>query len=104
MNTMPPKNEIWYTTSDGCIVTPYENAKFGANIISNTYENGKGVITFDAPVVFMEHLNFRSCSNLVSVILPDGLTVIGISAFIGCKSLTNIIIPDSVAIIGTLAF
>lgn len=38
---------ITYTSTDGKIVTPYKTDGFGANIVSNTYQNGKGVITFD---------------------------------------------------------
>ena len=43
-------NEIWYTSSDGRIITPYNKDAFGVNIVSNVYENGKGVITFDSNV------------------------------------------------------
>ena len=46
----PVNNEIWYTSYDGEIVTPYDTNVFGANIVSNTYENGKGIITFDGDV------------------------------------------------------
>ena len=42
-----PNNEIWYTSSDGKVVTPNKSDAFGASIISNTYSNGKGVIKFD---------------------------------------------------------
>ena len=38
-----PNNEIWYTSSNGKIVTPNATDVFGANIVSNTYENGKGI-------------------------------------------------------------
>jgi hypothetical protein len=46
----PEDNEIWYTSTDGNIITPYKKDVFGANIVSNTYENGKGIITFDGEV------------------------------------------------------
>ena len=74
-------NKIYYTSSDGNIVTPNAIDVFGANIISNTYENGQGVITFDGPV-----------------------TMIGDSAFCNCKSLTSITIPNSVKHFGFMAF
>ena len=38
------------------------------------------------------------------VIIPDGVTAIGVSAFKGCKSLTSVTIPDSVTSIGEKAF
>ena len=39
-----PSNQIWYTSTDGKIVTPTRTASFGAKITSNIYENGKGVL------------------------------------------------------------
>lgn len=45
-----------------------------------------------------------SKSKLQDVILPEGLTNIGYSAFGECESLQSIDIPDSVNSIGTLAF
>jgi hypothetical protein len=37
-----PYNEIWYTTTDAAVLAPHKADVFGANIISNTYENGVG--------------------------------------------------------------
>lgn len=45
----PPNDEIWYTSSDGNIVTPYR-ANSLPTIVSNTYSNGKGVIKFASDV------------------------------------------------------
>lgn len=39
---------------------------------------------------------FYKCTNLKSIILPNGLMYIKQSCFEGCKSLTNISLPDSV--------
>lgn len=39
---------------------------------------------------------FSGCSSLISVKLPDSLESIGLSAFKGCSSLTSINIPDSI--------
>ena len=95
---------ICYTSSDGQIVTPYKTDVFGANIVSNTYENGKGRIIFDATVTSIGDLAFSDCSSLSSVTIPDSVTSIGSSAFYGCTSLTSVTIPDSVTSIGYEAF
>lgn len=41
-----PNNEIWYTSTDGSVVTPHSSDVFGAKILSNTYTDGKGIIKF----------------------------------------------------------
>ena len=103
-NVKPANDEIWYTSSDGNIVTPFKTDVFGANIVSNTYENGKGIITFDAPVTSIGEQAFYYCLSLTSVTIPDSVTSIGSSAFAGCESLTSVTIPDSVISIGNYAF
>ena len=96
---------IRYTSTDGNIVTPDEATAFGgANIISNTCENGQGVITFDAPVTEIGSYAFRNCSSLTSVTIPDSVTKIGDNAFRYCSSLISVTIPDSVTEIGDYAF
>ena len=99
-----PNNQIWYTTSDGNIVGPYYTNVFGANITSNTYSNGKGVITFDGDVTAIGDWAFYDCTSLTSVNIPDSVTSIGNNAFQNCYSLTSVNIPDSVTTIGDYAF
>ena len=99
-----PSNQIWYTSSDGDVVEPYYTDVFGANIISNTYNNGKGVITFDGDVTLIGDYAFEDCTSLTSVTIPDSVTKIGYTAFGYCKSLTTVNIPDSVTKIGDYAF
>ncbi len=48
----PADNEIWYTTTTGDIKPIHEVIeqgfdKLGIHLISNTYENGKGIFVFD---------------------------------------------------------
>ncbi len=47
---------------------------------------------------------FSDCSSLTSVTIPDGVTSIGDSTFSGCSALTSITIPESVTIIEPNAF
>ena len=97
-------NQIGYTSSDGNIVEPYATDVFGANIVSNTYEGGLGVITFDAPITSIGDTAFSLRRSLTSVIIPDSVTSIGRAAFYSCSSLTSVNIPDSVTSIGDRAF
>lgn len=103
-------NEIWYTSTDGNIIEPYStideygNNVFGANIVSNTYEDGRGVIVFDSNVTSIGKEAFHNCSNLESIIIPRSVTTIGAWAFSACSNLKSIPIPDSVTSIGKEAF
>ena len=47
---------------------------------------------------------FDSCKSLKNITIPDGVTNIGTYAFNGCTSLKNITIPNSVKNIGAYAF
>ena len=84
-----PTNQIRYTSTDGNIVTPYKTDVFGANIVSNTYEDGVGIITFDSKVTKIGSYAFDTCTSLTSITVPDGVTSIGDSAFRSCSSLTE---------------
>lgn len=78
-----PNNEIWYTSSDGNVVTPYSTTGFGANIVSNVYENGKGVITFDDDITMIGGNAFYNTS-LRSITIPNSVTEINYNAFYNC--------------------
>ena len=100
----PANCQILYTSTDGNVVTPYATDVFGANIVSNTYENGQGVITFDGEVTTIGPNAFWTRVNLASITLPHSVTSIGYYAFQGCTNLRNITIPDSVTAIDTNPF
>ena len=102
--TMPANNEIWYTSSDGAVVTPYRSGVFGATIVSNSYADGKGVITFDGDVTMIGAMAFDNRTKLTSVTLGNSVTEIGYRAFADSFNLESITIPDSVISIGSGAF
>ena len=99
-------NKIYYTSSDGKKLFPYntEPAAFGAILVSNTYEDGQGVLTFDDTITSIGEKAFYNCSLLTSVTIPDSVTSIGSSAFSDCTSLTSVTIPEGVTSIGWSAF
>lgn len=99
-----PNNQIWYTSSDGNIIAPKKTSDFGANIISNVYENGKGIITFDGDITVIGVSAFTSCAGLTSIIIPETVTIIKQAAFQQCFSLKEIKLPNSVTSIESLAF
>jgi len=47
---------------------------------------------------------FTDCSNIVNVILPKSLEVIGSRAFENCRNLKTVVIPDGVKRIDSMAF
>ena len=106
-----PTNQIWYTTTDGNIVVPgssedidYEDFDmFDANIVSNTYEDGKGVITFDGEVTKIDAA-FCDCLTIASVTLPNSIKEISYSSFFGCTSLTDVTLSNNLTDIRGEAF
>lgn len=101
-----PADEIWYTSTDGQVVNPnqYSTDPFGATIISNTYQDGKGVIKLDGPVTSIGDDAFWECSTLNGITIPNSVTSIGPYAFADCPNLTDIAIPNAVRSIGNFAF
>ena len=104
IQAMPSQNNvIYYTSASGQVVTPYKTDTFGANIVSNVYAGGRGVITFDGDVSYIEAHSFYNCADLISIEIPGSVTRIGNYAF-SATGLASIEIPDSVTSIGMSAF
>ncbi len=99
-----PDNEIWYTSTDGNIVLPNDTGVFGANFLSNEYNDGKGVLKFDGPVTMVGELAFLNCETLREAILPKTVTTIGGGAFYNNTGLESVHIPELVSDIGIQAF
>ena len=105
-----PDNEIWYTSSTGEVVAPNDANVFGATIISNTYKNGKGVITFDGPVrtignsAFCGYTAPEGDTGLKSIKIPEGVTSLGYFCFGYCTSLEEVSLPESLTELDTYCF
>ena len=103
-----PNNQIWYTSSDGNVVTPGKNtfsaitgsANVFATITSNVYSNGRGVITFDSDIDEICHKAFYSFTTLTSVTIPNSVTYIGNNAFGKCTSLISVELPNNITSMG----
>ena len=96
--------KLEYTSTKNGVISPYKTDVFGANIISNTNKNGRGVIYFDNPITTIGNQAFYKCSTLKSISIPDSVTSIGDFAFANCSNLTSVTIPDSVTTIGKEVF
>ena len=96
-------NCIIYTSTDGANIFLNRDA-FGATIVSNEYNNGYGIITFDGDVTSIGNWAFSDCSGLTSITIPNSVTSIGEYAFYDCTGLTSITIPNSVTSIGPGSF
>ena len=105
-NVIQP-NEIWYTSFDKQVINPKrENGDlvaFGANIISNTYDE-KGVILFDDNVKRIGNQAFMGQNNLKSISIPDSVTEIKESAFSWCSQLEAVVFPKALKTIEGGAF
>ncbi len=86
---VPANNEIWYTATAKIEQASWIKDTFGANIVSNTYENGKGVITFDGEVTKIGDNAFYECQSLTSITIPDSVTEIETNPFLLCFNLTE---------------
>jgi len=93
---------VYYTSTDGKIITPNRIFGVNANIVANTYVGGQGKITLDGNAT--ESGSFYECFNLKTIILPNSVTRIGNGSFRYCENLSSITIGDNVKIIDKSAF
>lgn len=96
-------NNLTYTLDNNGVLTisgtgDMQNSSFGWN-----KNKIKSVIINDG-VTNIGDSAFSGCTSLISVIIPDSVTIIGSDAFSRCSGLTSITIPDNVTNISSSAF
>ena len=103
-------NLTWHLTDDGVLTITgkgemydysYSNeapwGKYNINRIIKRIIIGDGITTIGSSA-------FDRCFFLTSVTIPNSVTTIGSKAFSGCSVLTSVTIPNSVTTIGDKAF
>ena len=101
-------NLTWKLDADGTLTISGTGAMKNYDYYDNpspVYNNSnvKKVVIEDG-VTSIGNSAFDSCIRLTSITIPDSVTSIGNAAFYGCSSLTSITIPDGVTSIGNSAF
>lgn len=69
----PANNQIWYTSHDDTMIDVNSSGLYtnsGITVTSHTYENGKGVITYDGDITAV----IWASTSLKSMILPKSVT------------------------------
>ena len=116
-------SQILYTTTDNNIISEiggfYDYNKTKLNIISNVYEDGQGVMTFDGKLTYINYNSFVGRSTLKSIIIPEGVVEIGyydwtnnsmvpgvgvFGAFRKCTNLESVTLPNSLSVLGIRTF
>ena len=85
--TVDPENTGYYSRGNCVIRTKDHSVEIGCK---------NSVIPNDGSVSSILHDAFSGCEDLTRVVIPDGVTKIGLEAFYGCKNLSVVVIPKSV--------
>ena len=96
---IPDGASIGENAFDGCVIT---TAKI--SVSSLAYIVKENLVNVEITSGNIGDYMFRNCTNLVSVVLSEGVTGVGYSAFYGCTSLVSVVLPASVTAISGSAF
>lgn len=115
MPVVQPDNEIWYTTTDNNPIVFQcgfdSSVFFGSELLSNTYDEGRGVLRFAGSVIRLgekyhspEERPFANNLTLKSLSLPSSVRYIQSMEFYGCHVLERIDLPEEMDWIASFAF
>ncbi len=99
-----PKDEIWYSTTDGNKITIKSNSFGAAKVISHTYRGSRGIIKFDRELALIQYYAFSDCKSLRRIAIPDGVATIEANVFANCANLTTVKLGNSVREVGYNTF
>lgn len=95
---------VYEIAEDGTVdIVSCDRAIKGDYIIPNTIE-GYPVTSIGKSFSPASRWAFEGCENLTSIVIPDSVTLIGISAFSSCYNLKKIVMGSGVSTIGESAF
>jgi len=93
------KDSLWYNSkSDGDIYINNTYYKYKGDVPEN------GVINIRQGTTTILEEAFKDQTNLIGVVLPEGLVSIGYRAFYNCTSLTSVTLPEGLKTVGDRAF
>ena len=96
-----PYNQIWYSTKNDQMID-ISNAAFDRAVVSHTYENGKGIITFDGTLTSIGSENDYYARftdyNLTEIHLPNTVEFIGFYCLGGIYESFHV--PDNLKSVG----
>ena len=96
--SIPANSEIWYTSTDDNIIEEFNTNSVGANLVSNVYENGKGIAKYDGDVLGWHNGTtvggpLTNNKMIKTIILPDSVSKFSVQTFASCSNLISISIP-----------
>ncbi len=100
-------NVTWSLADDGVLTisgTGNMNNFGSYNQPWNPSMNAITKVVIENGVTSIGNSAFNGCSNLISVTIPEGVTSIGNSAFNGCRKLASVELPNSLTTIDYSAF
>ena len=104
---VPANNEIWYTTTTGEVTSANAplNTVFGLDVVSHTYENGKGILVMSSDITqFTLQGSFANNIDLQTIHLPNTISTIPAGTFHNCPNLEVVILGTGVQTIEDNAF